>query len=187
MNRNEKIALWLGVANLAVVLLFPPFDSFSLTDTKALFFAGFKFVFSLGSNEVINSDVLFLELVVLLVNVGVAWLLSREARRAFGAKRNFIYRNAILLAIASNLAVILLFPPFEYFNAITHAPLPIFQGFYFVFSAGPMLTTVTLILYLEVVFVLLNGAVMWLIFRKDKTGKLPLQKAMQSMRKLSGK
>jgi len=124
---------------------------------------------------------------VLLVNVGVAWLLSRETRRTFGAKRNFIYRNAILLAIAANLTVILLFPPFEYFNAITRAPLPIFQGFYFVFSAGPMLTAVTLILYLEVMFILLNGAVMWLIFRKDNTGKLPLQKAMQSIRKLGGK
>src|SRR3990167_425951 len=73
MNRKQKIALWVGMANLIVILLFPPFDSFSFTDTKALIFAGFKFVFFRGGNEVINSDVLFLEIVVLLVNVGVAW------------------------------------------------------------------------------------------------------------------
>lgn len=166
MDRKEKIALWLGLANLAVILLFPPFDSFSFTDTNALIFAGFKFVFSRGSNEAINGNVLFLEIVVLLVNVGIAWLLSREARHTFGVKRHFIYRNAILLAVAANLTIILLFPPFEYFNAIALAPLPIFQGFHFVFSAGPMFTVVKLILYLEVVFVLLNGAVMWLIFQK---------------------
>ncbi len=59
MNRKQKIALWLGLANLAVILLFPPFDSFPATDTRALIFAGFQFLFAHGSNEVINSNVLF--------------------------------------------------------------------------------------------------------------------------------
>src|SRR4030066_855513 len=97
MNRKQKIALWLGMSNLAVILLFPPFDSFSFTDTKALIFAGFQFIFSRGSNEVINSDMLFLEIVVLLVNIGVAWLLLRDARHPFGTRRHLHYQNAILL------------------------------------------------------------------------------------------
>ena len=187
MNHKQKIALLVGMANLAVILLFPPFDSFSFTDTKALIFAGFQFIFSRGSNEVINSDMLFLEIVVLLVNVGVAWLLLRDARHALGTKRHFNYQNAILLVVAANLTVILLFPPFEYFYALTSALLPTFQGFYFIFSAGPMLTIVTPILYLEVIFVLFNGAVLWLLFRKEKTPELSPQEAMQLMRELSGK
>ena len=187
MNRKQKIALWLGMANLAVILLFPPFDSFSFTDTKALIFAGFQFVFSRGSNEILNTDVLFLEIVVLLVNIGVAWLLLRDARHALGTKRHFNYQNAILLVVAANLTVILLFPPFEYFYAITSALLPTFQGFYFIFTAGPMLTIVTPILYLEVVFVLFNGAVLWLLFKKDKQVELSPREAMQLMRELSGK
>jgi len=187
MNRKQKIALWVGVANLAMILLFPPFDSFSFTDTKALIFAGFQFVFTRGSNEVINGDVLFLEIVVLLVNVGVAWLLLRDARHALGTRRHFNYQNAILLVVAANLTVILLFPPFEYFYAITGALLPTFQGFYFIFSAGSMLTIVTPILYLEVIFVLFNGAVLWLLFRKEKVMELSPQEAMQLMRELSGK
>ena len=187
MNRKQKIALWLGMSNLAVILLFPPFDSFSFTDTKALVFAGFQFIFSRGSNEVINSDVLFLEIVVLLVNIGVAWLLLRDARHALGTRQHFNYQNAVLLVVAANLTVILLFPPFEYFHAVTSALLPTFQGFYFIFAAGPMLAIVTPMLYLEVVFVLFNGAVLWLLFRKDKPVELSPQEAMQLMRELSEK
>lgn len=187
MNRKQKIALWVGMANLAVILLFPPFDSFSFTDTKALIFAGFHFLFSRGPNELINTDVLFLENVVLLVNVAVAWLLLRDVKNIIGTRRKFNYQNAILLVVAANLTVILLFPPFEYFYAITSAILPTFQGFYFIFSAGPMLTIVAPILYLEVIFVLFNGAVLWLLFRKENVMELSPQEAMQLMRELSGK
>lgn len=187
MNSKQKVSLWVGTVNLAVILLFPPFDSFSFTDTKALIFAGFHFVFSRGKNELINTDVLFLEAVVLLVNVAIAWLLLRDIKHAFGTKRHFNYQNAILMMVAANLTVILLFPPFEYFYAITSATIPSFQGFYFIFSAGPTLTIVTPILYLEVIFVLFNGAVLWLLFRKEKALELSPQEAMQLMRELSGK
>lgn len=175
------------MANLAVILLFPPFDSFSFTDANALIFAGFQLIFSRSGNEVINSDMLFLEIVVLLANVGIAWLLLRDIRHVFGTRRHFNYQNVILLVVAANLTVILLFPPFEYFYAITSALLPTFQGFYFIFSAGPMLTIVTPMLYLEVMFVLFNGAVLWLLLKKDTTPELSPQEAMQLMRELSGK
>jgi len=186
MNRKQKIALWLGAANLAAILLFPPFDSFPATDARAMIFAGFQFVFMRGSNEVINGNVLFLEIVVLLVNVGVAWLLLRDIRHALGTRRHFNYQNAVLLGVAANLTVILLFPPFEHVNAITGALLPTFQGFYFILAAGPMLTIVAPILYLEVVFVLFNGAVLWLLFRKDKDVELSPQEAMRLMHELGG-
>ena len=168
MNNKQKIALWVGAANLAALLLFPPVDSFSYTDTKALVFAGFHFALMLSANELINGDVLFLEIVVLLVNIGVAWLLLRDDRNIFGVKRLFNLQNAILLIVAVNLTVILLFPPFEYFYAISNALLPTFQGFYFIFAAGPMLAIVTPLLYLEVMFVLFNGAVLWLLFKREK-------------------
>lgn len=187
MNRKQKIALWVGAFNLAVLLLFPPIDSFSFTDTKALVFAGFHFVLTLSVNEVINSDVLFLEIVVLLVNVGVAWLLLQDKKYTIGAKPHFNFQNAILLIVAINLTVILLFPPFEYFYAITSALLPTFQGFYFIFMAGPMLTIVTPLLYLEVIFVLFNGSVLWLLFKRETAPELTPQEAVELMRKISGK
>lgn len=164
----QKIALWAGALNLAVIWLFPPFDAYSATGLDVPIFAGFHILFARAANEVINGDVLFLENVVLLVNVAIAWLLLRDARPTPGARRHSNYQNAILLMVAANLTVILLFPPFEFAYAITGALLPTFQGFYFIFSAGDMLTIVAPILYLEVIFVLFNGAVLWLLFREKK-------------------
>ena len=89
--------------------------------------------------------------------------------------------------VAANLTVILLFPPFQFFYAITGALLPSFQGFYCIFMAGPMLTIVTPILYLEVIFVLFNGAALWLLFNPVKKLEVSPQEAMELMRKLSGK
>ncbi len=187
MNQKQKIALWLGAINLVLLSLFPPIDSFSFTDTKALIFSGFHFVFTLNTNEVINGDVLFLEIVVLLVNVAVAWLLLQDQRKAAGAKRRFNFQNAILLIVAVNLTVILLFPPFEYVYAVTNALLPSFQGFYFIFQAGPMLTIVTPLLYMEVIFVLFNGAVLWLLFKHEKVRGMSIQEELELLRKLSKK
>jgi len=187
MNGKQKIALWVGLVTLGVMLLFPPFDSFSYTDTKSLVFAGFQFAFSGESNEIINQDVLFLEIVVLLVNVGIAWLLLRDAKHILVTQRHLHYQNAILLMVAANLTIILLFPPFEYFYAITNAVLPTFEGFYFIFSAGPALTIVAPILYLEVMFVLFNGAVLWLLFRNKKERELTPQEAMELMREIRRK
>lgn len=185
MNHKQKLALWLGGINLALILLFPPFDSFSPTDTKALIFAGFHFIFARANNEILNADVLFLEIVVLLVNIAVAWLLLREVKRPTVSKRRFNYQSAILLIVAVNLTVILLFPPFEYFYAVTSALLPTFQGFYFIFLAGPMLTIVTPMLYLEVIFVLFNGAVLWFLLKEDKTEELSAQDAIKLMHELN--
>lgn len=187
MNRQQKIALWVGLANLAVILLFPPFDSFSFTDTESLVFAGFQFVFGSDRNELVNHDMLFLEVVVLLINVAIAWLLLRDAKHILVTQRHFNYQNAILLMVAVNLTVALLFPPFESSYAMSKALLPSFQGFYFIFSAGAMLTIVTPILYIEVMFVLFNGAVLWLLFRKKDEHELTPQEAMELMRKLSRK
>lgn len=185
MNHKQKIALWLGGINLALIMLFPPFDSFSLTDTKALVFAGFHSVLSRANNEILNTDVLFLEVVVLLVNIAIAWLLLRDVKRPSASKRRFNYQSAILLMVAMNLTVILLFPPFEYFYAITSALLPTFQGFYFIFMAGPMLTIVTPMLYLEVVFVLFNGTVLWFLLKEEQTDELSTQDAIKLIHELN--
>jgi len=183
MNHRQKIAIWLGAVNLAVLLLFPPIDSFSFTDTNALVFAGFHFVFTLSSNELVNDNVLFLEVVVLLVNVGVAWLLLRNVKSITGVKRRFNFQDAILLVVAFNLIVIMLFPPFEYFYAITKAILPTFQGFYFIFTAGPMLAIVTPLLYMEVMFVLFNGSVLWLLFNRGKAQEISSRVDVELMHK----
>jgi len=187
MNLKQKIALWLGAANLILILLFPPFDSYSATDAKAPVFAGFHFGLVHGIHEMINGDVLFLEIVVLFVNMGIAWLLLRDRQSMNSAKKYLNYQNAILLMVAANLTLILLFPPFQYIYAITNALLPSFQGFYFIFTAGTMLSVVTPILYLEVLFVLCNGAMLWLLFNRVEEREPSPTEAMELPRKLREK
>jgi hypothetical protein len=58
---------------------------------------------------------------------------------------------------------------------VNSAPLPSFQGFYFILMAGPKLIIVTPILYLEAIFVLFNGAALWLMFNRVKGQELSPQ------------
>ena len=172
MNRSQWIALGIAAANLAVLLLFPPFDQYSIAASKVPAFAGFNFVFSPLPYAQVNSGVLSLEVIVLLVNTAVAWLLLRDRPAGAPPRRRAALQNAVLVFTAVNLIVMLLFPPFESVFAITNAALPNFEGFYFIFSWKPAHTIVTTILYIEVMFVLVNGCLFWLIFKERRPEQL---------------
>ena len=187
MNQKQKITLWVGFFNLVFLMLFPPFDSLSIAGANTLVFAGFSFVFSHSATEAINTDVLFLEMVVLLVNIGVAWLLFHDEKQQASPQRRFNIQNAVLIVVAINLTVILLFPPFENVVDLRSLDTSEFQGFYFIFTADPMHAIITSVLYEEVVFVLFNGALAWLFFRKDNSKELTPQETRELIRKLSGK
>lgn len=187
MNQKQKITLWVGFFNLVFLTLFPPFDSLSIAGANTLVFAGFSFVFSHGASEAINTDVLFLEIVVLLVNIGIAWLLFSDTKQQTASKRRFNVQNAVLVVVAINLIVILLFPPFENVVNLRSLDTSEFQGFHFIFFADPMHAIMTSVLYEEVVFVLFNGALAWFFFREEKSKDLTPQETRELIRKLSGK
>jgi len=169
MNNAQRIALAVAVANLVLVLAFPPFDYMSLQHGNIPTFDGFYFAFGAHPNRVVNANFLVLEIIVILVNAGIALLLLRkpplQQRQRPGGNRQ---QRAVLTLVAINLVVILLFPPFEFFAAITKAVLPSFEGFFFLFGDNSQRQLVAPILYLEVALVLINGALLWLVFR-DKT------------------
>jgi hypothetical protein len=167
MNRKQAIALIIAAANIVLILLFPPFDVYSIANSNVPVFAGFDFYFKRSQYRVVNSSVLSLELFVVLVNVGIAWLVG-SAQETPVPRRRISLQNATLIVVAFNLVVIILFPPFESVYAITKASIPTFEGFYFIFARQPNHVIVTTILYLEVFFVLINGALFWLIFREIK-------------------
>lgn len=169
MNNAQRIALILAVTNLALLLVFPPYDYVSLQHGNIATFDGFYLVFGVHQNRVVNANFLALEIMVVLINSCIALLLLRkpllrQVRRPGGNSR----QRAILALVAINLVLALLFPPFEYFSAITKAALPTFEGFYFVFGDNSLRQMVTPILYLEVALILINGALLWLLLR-DKT------------------
>lgn len=185
MNRKQLIALAIAAANIVLVMLFPPFDIYSIGKSPIPAFAGFYFYPSRTEYMIVNSSLLFLELFVILINTCIASLLLRT-KKAVVVERRIPWQNAALLVVAVNLVVILLFPPFESVYAISKASIPTFEGFYFVFARQQNHVIVAAVLYLEVIFVLINGAIFWLIFR-DKSDAPPTPeealKLMLEMRK----
>jgi len=188
MNRNQTIALAIAAANIALVMLFPPFDTYSIGKTQIPVFAGFYFYPNRTEFMVVNSSLLFLELFVILINFCIAFLLLR-IKKVQVKRYHIAWQNVTLIVVAVNLVVILLFPPFESVFAMSRASIPTFEGFYFVFARQQNHVIVAAILYIEVAFVLINGAIFWLLFR-DKNDAVPTpeeaMKLMLEMRKRGG-
>jgi len=161
----------IATANLVLLLLFPPHDYLSIQRGNIPTFDGFYFLFGKHGNRIINANFLALEVVVVLINAAIAWLLLRPGlgrpQGAPGGNRN---QRLVLALIGLNLVGMLLFPPFENFTAITKAVLPTFEGFYFVFGDNSQRQIVTPILYLEIALTLINGGLLWLMF-KDRSRK----------------
>ena len=170
----------MAAANVVFIMLFPPFDVYSIASASMPVFGGFVFYFTRNQYMVVNTSVLFIEIVVVLINAGIAWLLLRT-KKVEVAQRRISLQNATLIVVAVNLIVIILFPPFESVFAITKAALPTFEGFYFIFARQTNHVIVTTILYLEVLFVLVNGALFWLIFREKKQEALTPEESLKLM------
>jgi len=168
MKKSQKILLVLMALNFAAILLFPPFDDYSVTNNEIAIFGGFRFAFGQPEYARINVSLLYLEIAIVLVNAGILWLLTLESR-VRRATDKFNFRKATLILISVNLLLIMLFPPFEYISNMTRATIPTFEGFYFIFTAPPYRVIVTPILYLEAMFVLVNGGLLLLAFKEHKS------------------
>lgn len=180
MNGAQRIVAVIAAINLAIVLLFPPYDYVSMLLNNVATFDGFYFIFSREPHHVLNTGFLTLEVIVVLANAGIAMLLMRGTETGMAAAGNRRQRKVLVL-VAVNLILIVLFPPFEAQSAITKAVFPTFEGFRFVFGDNPLRQIVTPILFIEMALVLINGALLWLLF-KDKT---PAEISSDQMRDLA--
>jgi len=173
MSSAQKIAVVVGLLNVCVCLLFPPYDYVGLDRGNIPTFDGFHYAFAGLPNRTLNTDFLILEIIVVAINACIAWLLLRPlpapAKRSLGGNRN---QRIVLALVALNLILMLLFPPFENFVAITKAALPTFEGFYFVFGNNSTRQIVSAILYIEVALVLINGCLLWLLFRDKSAAEI---------------
>lgn len=172
MNRPLQIALAVISINVVMMLLFPPYDYVSLQRGNVPTFDGFYFVFGNPANRIINKHFLTLEILVALINACIAWLLIRQkplGRTVTGVNR---YQRGLLWVVAFNLMLVVLFPPFQNYAAITKATLPSFEGFYFLFGDNSQRQLVVSILYIEVALIMANGCLLWLILRSRGREKL---------------
>lgn len=166
MNRSQAVALAIAAFNVALMLLFPPHDYLSLQRGGVATFDGFYWAFTALPNRVVNRDFLTIEILVVLVNCAIAWLLLRDPDPAHSRAGMTRLQRGVLWLVGINLVLVLLFPPFENYRAITKAVIPTFEGFYFIFADHAARQIITSILYIEVTLVLINGALAWLLFRR---------------------
>jgi hypothetical protein len=171
MNKYQAISLVIAVLNLLLVFLFPPFDYISPTHGNVPTFEGFALRFGEHPSRAVNSSFFQLEIFVTLVNAGIGWLLLKGGPRAEGEWK-IDWQRVVLFGVGLNLLLALLFPPMENYYAVTRAALPSFDGFYFLFGDHSKHTIVTAILYIEVSIILVNGALLYLLFRN--VGPLPI-------------
>ena len=171
MNRQQAIALGAAAANLALVLAFPPYDYVSMATGFVPTFSGFHFVGTAPPSSLLNHHFLALEEIVILINAAIAWLLLRreDPHKVRHLSRG---QRGVLWLMAVNLVLILLFPPFENYYAITRAVLPSFDGFYFLFGNNAQRQIVSSLLYIEIALVLINGGLLWLLFAERRDGDL---------------
>ncbi len=169
MNKYQAVMLIAAAINLLLMLLFPPYDYVSYAHGSVPNFDGFLPVFGDHPNSAVNDDFLAIEIFTVLINTLIAWLLLRDRARL---RRRLDRQNLVLLGVALNLLLALLFPPFQDHYTASKALLPSFDGFYFVFGDNSMRVIVAAMLWLEVIFVLVNGAMLWLLLERPAPREL---------------
>ncbi len=182
MNRLQWITLLLAAINLVLVWLFPPFDYISQSRLNVATFDGFAWAFLERPNYVVNNSFLQLEMFVVALNAAIAWFLLRDRPTvAARPKKSVDWQRIVLFGVGINLLLVLLFPPMENYFAVTKAALPSFDGFYFLFGDHGARAIVPQMLYIEVIFILINGAMLYLLLRKGGgVGLTPAQRAVMA-------
>jgi type II secretory pathway component PulF len=161
MNKYQAVTVLTAALNLLLMLLFPPYDYLSTTHNNVPNFDGFLFAFGDHPNRTVNHDFLSIEIFTVLINATIGWMLLRDRAHL---RRRLDRQNLVLLGVAVNLMLALLFPPFQDHYTASKALLPTFDSFYFVFGDNSMRVIVTAMLWVEIVFILVNGALLWLFF-----------------------
>ncbi len=167
MNKLQLTVLIAAVANLALMLLFPPFNGQSLLRAGPASFDAFYPVFDAPVNATLNSGLLYLEIFFVLVNAVLAWLLLQGAPQQPSRPR-VRWQSVLQWLVIANLLLILLFPPFE------TQPDRAFEGFRFALSGSVQRGIFLPFLFLELFLLALDAAVLWLVFglvaRSDGAG-----------------
>ena len=179
MNRLQWVTFTVAALNVLLVWLFPPFDYVSQPRAGVATFDGFSWAFDQRPNYVVNQSFQQLEYFVILLNAAIAWLLLRDRpAKATPRKKSFDWQRIILFGVGLNLLLVLLFPPMENYYAITRSALPSFDGFYFLFGDHGSRAIVPQMLYIEVIFILINGALLYLLL--SKSGEVQLTAAQRA-------
>jgi len=157
MNKFQLTVLIAALANLALMLIFPPFNNQSLFRVGPASFDAFYPAFDAPVNATLNSGLLYLEVFFVLVNAVLAWLLLQGAPEQPSRPR-VRWQSVLQWLVIANLLLILLFPPFE------TQPDRAFEGFRFALSGSVQRGIFLPFLFLELFLLALDAAALWLAF-----------------------
>jgi hypothetical protein len=163
VNNFQLTVLIAALANLALLLLFPPFDSQPLGLTGAPTFDAFYPVFDWPVKGVINSGLLYLEVFSVLVNATLAWLLLQGPPQRPSMPR-FRWQGVLQWMVVADLLLMLLFPPFETRPVEARLGERAFEGFAFVLSGSVQRGIFMPLLFMEFLLLALNATTLWLAF-----------------------
>jgi len=176
MNRFQKLVLVLALANAVLIALFPPYDVESLAGTPV--FDAFHPVFAAPANGLINANLLYIGLFGVFANAAVLWLALASGK---DGRPRFDSGNLVVILAIANLALVFLFPPYE-------TP-PVsgkfgggggFDSFQFALGGTGRRTIFIPLLYIEVIFALLNACLAWLVLR-ERTAASVMDEAIGEM------
>jgi hypothetical protein len=160
MNRYRKVVLVGALLNVLVLLMFPPYDVAVLGRGLPMFDAFYP-VFSAPGNRTVNGDLLYMLVMAVLVNAAIAWLLlSRHP--AYPERTLVSPQNTVIAMAVLNLFMALLFPPMEAFPFAQRVTVGTFDGFYFAFGDKARRAIFVPLLYMGVLFILVNAFAYWL-------------------------
>lgn len=162
MNRFQKIVLAGALANMVVLALFPPYDVESLMRGAAVFDA-FHPVFAAPANGLIDANLLYFGLFAVFGNAAAAWVLLASGG---DGRPRIDPGNLVVLMAFANLMVVFLFPPYEAVPVSGRFGGGTFDGFYFALGGTVRRTIFLPLLYIEVMYVLLNACAFWLALRE---------------------
>lgn len=169
MNKYQRLVVITASVNALVMLLFPPFTSQPLVKGMLPGFDGFYPLFSQLGSKPVFTELLTLQLMFVGINTLIGWLVLQDRNRR-GANLEFRFAQAVGVFAVVNLAVIVIFPPFEPYQSLLRFDAGGFDSFYFILGSRSQRTIYWPLLYLECMVVVINALVLFLLFSAAHRG-----------------
>ena len=162
MNKFQRLVVTVAIIDLIIMAMVPPFSDRPLSRSMLPSFDGFYPIFTKFGSQPIHRDLLAMQVMLVLVNALIAWLALQIHRRSEFHK--YDHGKAIAALAGANVLVMLAFPPFEPYASLLRPAAPTFDSFGFVFGPRSARTIFTPLLYIEIIFVMINALSIFLLF-----------------------
>ena len=167
MNKYQRLVIIVALIDVLIMIFFPPFNNRPLAKGMPDSFDGFFPLLTTFADKPLNTALLTIQLLFVGANALAAWLVL-QTKKHHDDIPEFLYNQGIAWFVAVNLAVIFLFPPFEPYQSLQKSAGNTFDSFYFVFGDRSRRPFYLPLLYLEVMWVIINALALWLLFNAVK-------------------